>query len=253
MNFLKDLFYSLLNLATFGKGVPRTINGMAIRFPARWSRYYENDYEQENYHFLQKQLKPGMQVLDIGAHLGLFSSCSSKLAGKEGKIICFEPTPGTYSVLKETLRLNHCDNVIAVQAAVSAAEGRATFYVSDTAACNSNSLVNNKPEKDLHGYEVELVTIDGIAAQYSLQPDLIKIDAEGAELDVLRGGQKTLTEYKPVLILGLHPDFIQKKGDSLDAIWDLLMKYQYRVQLDGKDLTKIDFCNKPLLFDVHCF
>jgi FkbM family methyltransferase len=253
MNVLKKSFYTLLNVVTLGKGVPRKINNMIVRFPARWSRYYESNYEQENYSFLQQQLKPGMQVLDIGAHLGLFSGFSSQLVGKEGKIICFEPTPGTYSVLKETLRLNHCENVIAIQAAVSAAEGTASFYVSDTAACNSNSLVYNKPDRKLQSYVVQLVTIDGITIQYSLKPDLIKIDAEGAELDVLKGGGKTLTEYKPILILGLHPDFIKQKGDSLEAIWELLMKYQYQVQLDGKDLTKNDFCNKPLLFDVHCF
>jgi FkbM family methyltransferase len=175
------------------------------------------------------------------------------LTGPTGKIICFEPTPGTFSILKETLRLNHCDNVTAVQAAVSDKEGTATFYVSSTAGCNSNSLVKNKSGNQLSAYDVQLVTIDSIVAEYVIHPSLIKIDAEGAELDVLKGGIKTFKEHKPVLILGLHPDFIKQKGDSLEMIWDLLEAVPYKIIHESKEMIKQDFCSKDLLFDVHCF
>jgi FkbM family methyltransferase len=252
-SFIKNLAYSLYDLVTLKKGIPRKINNMIIRFPARWSRYYEDYYEAANYNFLQQQLKPGMKVVDIGAHIGLFSACSSQLTGTQGKTICFEPTPGTFSILKKTLRLNHCDNVIAVQAAVADKEGKATFYISHTAGCNSNSLVMNKPEKELSAYDVILVTLDSISAQYSFKPDLIKIDAEGAELDVLKGGYKTMHNHKPVLILSLHPHFIQQKGDSLEAIWDVLQSHNYKIELEEKTLTKESFCQHDLIFDVHCF
>jgi len=253
MSFLKDLYYTGLDLITLKKGVPRKINNHTVRFPARWSRYYESNYEQENYEFLAKQVKPGMQLIDIGAHIGLFSATASQLTGPNGKIICFEPTPGTYTVLKETLRLNHCHNVTPVQAAVSDKEGEATFYISNTEVCNSNSLVRNKGENEISGYPVKLVTIDSVVGEYSLKPSIIKIDAEGAELDVLKGGVKTFQTLKPVLILGLHPAFISQKGDSLESIWDLLETNKYEVRLDDKVLTKSQFCNNTLLFDVHCF
>lgn len=252
-SFIKNAAYTLLDLVTLKRGVVRNINGMKVRFPAKWSRYYPGDYELENYTFLQQQVKPGMQIIDIGAHIGLFSACCSQMAGPTGKIICFEPTPGTFSVLKDTLRLNHCNNVIARQAAVSDKEVAATFYVSHTAGCNSNSLVRNKSGNQLTAYNVQLVAIDSIVSEYSLQPSLIKIDAEGAELDVLKGGVQTFTKYKPILILGLHPAFIKEKNDSLDIIWDLLLGCDYEVRLSGKIITKEDFCSKELLFDVHCF
>ncbi len=253
MSFVKDLYYAGLNLVTLRKGVPRKINNHTVRFPARWSRYYESNYEHENYTFLAQQVKPGMQLIDIGAHIGLFSATASQLTGPGGKIICFEPTPATYAVLTETLRLNHCHNVTPVQAAVSDKEGEATFYVSDTEACNSNSLVKNKGENEITGYPVKLVTIDSIVSNYSIKPAIIKIDAEGAELDVLKGGIQTFKTLKPVLILGLHPAFILQKGDSLEAIWNLLEESNYEVKLDGKSLTKSQFCSYDLLFDVHCF
>ncbi len=252
-SFIKNAAYTLLDLVTFKRGIVRDINGMKIRFPAKWSRYYPGDYEVENYTFLQQQVKSGMHIIDIGAHIGLFSACSSRLAGPTGKIICFEPTPGTFSILKETLQLNHCDNVIARQAAVSDKDGMATFYVSHTAGCNSNSLVKNKSGNQLTAYDVQLMTIDSIVTEYAIHPSLIKIDAEGAEMDVLKGGVKTFAEIKPVLILGLHPAFIAQKGDSLEAIWGILLSSGYEVSMDGKKMTKEDFCNRTILFDVHCF
>ena len=252
-SFLRNTAYALLDLITLKRGVTRKINNIKVRFPAKWSRYYPGDYEVENYSFLQQQVKTGMHILDIGAHIGLFSTCSSQMAGPTGKIICFEPTPGTFSILKNTLRLNHCDNVIARQAAVSDKEGTATFYVSQTAGCNSNSLVKNKSGNQLTAYDVQLVTIDSIVAEYNLLPSVIKIDAEGAELDVLKGGIKTFKDHKPVLILGLHPAFITQKGDSQEAIWNLLSANEYQVRMYDKNMTKTDFCNRAKLFDVHCF
>jgi FkbM family methyltransferase len=252
-SFFKNSAYRLLDVLTHRKGVARRINNMTIRFPARWSHYYESNYEEDNYTLLRQHVKAGMHLLDIGAHIGLFSAACSQLAGPQGKIICFEPTPGTFSVLKETLRLNHCENVTALQAAVGDKEGTATFYVGSLSGSNTNSLVKNESVKEFSEYDVRLVTIDGIVSQYSLKPSLIKIDAEGAELDVLKGGARTFTDHKPVLILGLHPAFIKKKGDSLEAIWDLLQAQRYIIKMESKNLTKQDFCSHELIFDVHCF
>ena len=100
-SFFRNSMYTLLDLLTLKRGVARKINGMKVRFPAKWSRYYENNYEADNYGFLKQAVKPGMDIMDIGAHIGLFSACSSQLTGPGGKIICIEPTPGTFSILKK--------------------------------------------------------------------------------------------------------------------------------------------------------
>jgi FkbM family methyltransferase len=248
----KSISYSLLGILAGNKGIKRHINGFLVRFSPRWSRYYEHNYEADNYGFLKENLGPGMHVIDVGAHLGLFSAISSQLVGAGGKVVCFEPTPGTFNILKETLRLNHCENVNAVQAAVSNKEGIATFYVSEIAGCNANSLVNSKSARAAQGYEVKLYTIDGVVNQYGLNCGLIKIDAEGAEYDVLLGGLNTFRAQKPKLILGLHPAAIKEKGDSLEQIWDLLSGAGYQVRYEGKSLGRDEFCRQELLFDVHC-
>ncbi len=244
--------YFILSLVTKRKGIQRTINNFKIRFPARWSRYYQSDYEADNYSFLKARVEPGMHIIDIGAHLGLFSVISSELVGSSGRIICFEPTPGTYEILLQTLKLNRCENVTAVLGAVSNQEGSATFYVSELAGCNTNSLLKIKPEGETIESEVKLYTIDRIVQEYSIQPRLIKIDAEGAELNTLQGGINTLRQCKPMIILGLHPQFIIQKGDTLENIWDLLERSGYEVRQRQNKLTKSDFCKHKLIFDVQC-
>lgn len=250
-SFVRNAAYGILDLVTFKKGIARKVNGMKVRFTPRWSRYYTAEYETDNYQFLKTHLKPGMQVIDIGAHIGLFSVCSSQLVGPTGKVICFEPTPGTYNILKQTLHLNHCTNVMAIQAAVSAQEGKTIFYVSNTEGCNDNSLIKNKSEKDLNHFEVDLVSIDGIVRKYNLSPALVKVDAEGAELDVLKGLDHTMITQRPMIILGLHPAFIAMKGDSLKQIWDIIKKNRYRVVYEEKEMDETGFVSQDNLFDVQ--
>lgn len=251
-SFIKDTVYTVMDLVTLKKGISRKINNITVRFPPKWSRYFPGDYEADNYSFVEQQVKPGMNIIDIGAHIGLFSVCTGKLTGPAGKVFSFEPTPGTFSILKETLRLNHSANVTAVQAAVGAASGHATFYVSnDVEGCNSNSLVLNKDKSKAEGYDVIITTIDEVCNQYNIKPRLIKVDVEGAELDTLRGGVKAMQSARPLFIVGLHPAFIKIKGDTLKQIWDLIKEHRYKVICDKAELNEADFVNQLDLFDVQ--
>ena len=101
MNILKETAYAALDAVTFGKGVSRTIGGEVIRFPAKWSRYYEPDYEPETFRFFRENLHSGDTFLDIGAHIGLFTVLGARIVGPQGRVFSFEPTPFTRSVLQE--------------------------------------------------------------------------------------------------------------------------------------------------------
>lgn len=250
-SFLKDTAYSLLDLVTLKRGILRRINGMKVRFPPRWSRYFNREYEKDNYDFIKDHVKHGMHVIDIGAHIGLFSVCTSQLAGPTGKIVCFEPTPGTFEILKNTLKLNHCDNVIPRREAVGSTAGKATFYVSDEiVGCNSNSLVQMNKSRQA-GQDVMVTTVDDICRDHALKPGLIKIDVEGAELNVLKGAGRTMKNERPIMIVGLHPVFIKKNGDSLTEIWTIIKENGYRVNFENKDLNEKEFVSHDNLFDVR--
>ncbi|HEX3100785.1 MAG TPA: hypothetical protein VHQ01_03275, partial [Pyrinomonadaceae bacterium] len=103
MSIIKNIAYKTLDAVNLGAGVKRRINGDMIRFPARWSRYYEADYEPETFHLFHDHLKVGDTVLDIGGHIGLFAVVTAKLVGPTGKVFSFEPTPFTRGVLQEVV------------------------------------------------------------------------------------------------------------------------------------------------------
>lgn len=250
MNLVRSIAYQALDAVTFGRGVRRQIGDEPIRFPARWSRYYEAKYEPETFRFFRENLRKGDTVLDIGGHIGLFAVLAARLVGSEGLVFSFEPTPFTRGVLKEIVELNECSGIVEVRGeAVSSRSGSTTFFDTGDAISNANSLV--KTERSRNGIEVTTISVDEFAKKRDLTIDCLKIDVEGAELDVLIGASETFLTQRPVARLGLHPMFIKANGQTLDEIWDVLESYKLRVEFDGNQVEKVWFCSQTDLFDVN--
>ena len=95
----KAVAYGALELATARRGVPRTIDGQPIRFPARWSRYYPRTYDPRKTQFLLQHCRSGDTVVDLGAHIGLYTVLMSRAVGPSGNVIALEPAPDTFRVL----------------------------------------------------------------------------------------------------------------------------------------------------------
>ena len=76
----KKIYYFLLEIVTFGKGVKVTINGIKLKLPSKYYRLFPPVYEKENFDFFNKHIKKGSVILDIGANIGLFSVIFSKLS-----------------------------------------------------------------------------------------------------------------------------------------------------------------------------
>ena len=252
---MKELIYKLLEIASLGRGLKRKINGHSLRLPTRYFRYFPEDYEAENFEFLTSSCKPGSVIIDIGAHIGLFSVIASQVAGKQGKVYAFEPAPSTYSLLQKTLSINNSGNQIETfQKAVGGETGKITFFVSDGQADNSNSLVEYKSDRPLHGIDTEVTTIDAFTKEKNLgHLDFIKIDVEGAEYDTLRGAVQTLKNLRPVCIVAIHPEPIKAKGDRLEDIYDLIAGCGYRITLDKKELSKQALLANTELIDLHIY
>lgn len=250
---LKEIAYRSYDLLTAKKGVKKKYGNVDLRLPVRYARFFPEDYEKENAQLIARYVKEGMTVIDIGAHIGLTSVIISKYLNGTGRIYAFEPTPSTFTVLQDTVRINKLQNIIEpVRAALFRESGTTFFYISNNSADNSNSLVNNnRQDRRESKVEVTLFSMDDFAKQHKLKSvDFIKIDAEGAELQVLKGMKETISLHTPFIILSLHPYSIKNGGDSLDEIWDFVKSYGYHIELDGKEMEKQDFVSKPDLFDV---
>lgn len=250
LNKFKELYYYLLDLVTLKQGIKVHINEHSFRLPTRYYKYFPADYEQSNFYFFKQVCKPGMNSIDIGAHIGLYSTYMQKLSG--GKVYSFEPTPSTISVLKQTISLNDvADQIEVVAAAVSDKAGKARFNVDPEPASVSNSLVQYERTANLNTCEVDVVTIDGFVNQRKLKINFIKIDAEGAELAVLKGAQNTLATQRPVMILALHPSAIIARNETSEMIWHFLKEKSYTILFNGRQISKDEFSQKGELFDVH--
>lgn len=250
---MKELLYKLLNIATLGKGMKRTISGHTLRLPTRYYRYFVDNYEEDNFKFLFSSVKKGDVVLDFGGHIGVFAIIASQATGTTGKVYSFEPSPSTHQLLQKSVAINNAGNVISTyQKAVGGATGTTTFFVSDGKADNSNSLINYIGDRPLHGIDIEVTTIDAFVKEHPLtKVNFIKIDVEGAEYDALKGGVETFKNFKPNCILGIHPDPIKAKGDNLAEIFDFVQNINYKMLYNDKLITKADFCGQTKIFDVH--
>lgn len=202
---LRPGYEKLLNLLTMGRGVPRTINqDETIRVSAS-HRYLSEDYEPGAYAFLKQHIRRGDVVLDVGAHVGMYSVLFGRWVGAKGQVYAFEPSPATVPLLMTHLRINDIESRVTVVATAMGQQiGEATFYTHGTHCQNTfcptaPNLPSNRDETT-----VPIDTIDHFCGVRGLQPDWVKIDVEGYELPVLRGMIQIL-KYRPKLLVEMHP------------------------------------------------
>jgi len=149
--------------------------------------------------------KRGDSVVDAGAHYGFYTLYASQLVGVEGMVLSFEPHPENYKKLLTNLRLNDVKNVKTFNKALGDFDGWTKLYIRSHSGGHSTFL------KSKDYINVDFVRLDTVAERLNLKRvDLIKIDAEGAELNVLRGASKVIERFKPSLTMAAYHFLGQK-------------------------------------------
>lgn len=156
--------------------------------------------------FLMLNLPDGGHFLDIGAHYGYFSLIAARSVGTGGLVQCLEPSAESYRIL--SANVDKLDNVTAYRMAVSDTTDKVTFYEFANLHSEYNSSTvkqfeteewfRNAPPKEI---VVEATTIDTIVRSQQFRPDVIKIDVEGAEDKVIRGGSAYFQASSPKIVL----------------------------------------------------
>jgi len=224
--------YATLDAAFLGRGVPRSVNGERVRFPASWSRYYPGRYEEAKHGFLVRHCMPGSTVIDGGAHIGLFTVVMAHAVGRDGWVLAFEPAPDTRAVLTRTVALNDLGATVCVRPeGLSTRTGRTTLHLGATEGSNANSLVG-APAGAGSTREVPTVALDDLLATLGAPVSCIKLDIEGAELDALLGAEAMLERFHPALCVEIHPGMLRAAGHEPKHVRDLLVDLGYSLQ-DG--------------------
>jgi len=150
-------------------------------------------YEYRKVNALASVLRVGDVFYDIGANVGFYSLLAARLVGIEGHVYAFEPLPRNLEYLSRHIRMNNCRNITIVPCAVADCTSKRYFTV-------PNSSTGHFSEAG--ELEVETITLDDfLFDRHARSPNIIKADIEGAEIEMLEGASRCLTECRPLVFL----------------------------------------------------
>ncbi len=173
-----------------------------------------NNPEQERIYFfgehderyeiacLLKLITPGMVCWDIGANIGFYTCLFSSLVGQAGKVVSFEPLSTTRETLAGNVALNGMTNVEIVPVAVGAEDKAARIYFHDAQLGEGTASIYQGGEM-VCSEAISIVRMDTISGDLPA-PDFIKIDVEGAQEDVWRGGESFFSVHAPLVMAELR-------------------------------------------------
>lgn len=173
-------------------------------------------YEEEQTRLFERVVAPGETVLDLGAHLGYYTLLASLLAGREGRVVAFEPDPRNAWYLRRHAALNRCRNVQVEEAAVFDRGGSLGFAAGPGSGTGRVSVASGLP--------VSVVRLDDFVSERGLRPGVVKIDVEGSEGEVLSGARETLRSHRPVLFLSTHDEAAHRACERMLRALDYRME-----------------------------
>jgi FkbM family methyltransferase len=208
-------------------GISRDIGGEKFRLRYPFSEI-DRDFELPVQEAFSNLLRPGMTVLDIGANFGQYSLVAGRRVGERGRVFAFEPLPSALEVLRDHVALNRLtQRVEVVPMVMTDSTGEIELWepARDRQASISKPAAITR-EGDggapLRRHVVSGTTIDEFSGARGIEPDLIKIDVEGAEANVLRGARRFLERGKGHIIFEAHPSALAHFGETTDGLLAVL-------------------------------
>ena len=166
-----------------------------------------NDVRQME--FFCEHLRPGEQVIDVGANYGQYTVLFAALTGPAGRVVAFEPEPKARELLARNVAINDFGRRVTIEPfAVSDSAGRHEFFArpgDNMSSLHRGGLGTNAEASDVQRTQVDTVRLDDYLQRNGpAEPDWLKVDAEGAEIDVLRGAPRLL-RGRTKIVCELHP------------------------------------------------
>jgi FkbM family methyltransferase len=177
-----------------------------LRFQVRVNDPFHYDavlggHETRIEEWLDRNVKPGMVVFDVGANNGSYTLRLARLVGSGGRVIAFEPDPDIAALLAHNIESNSFSQATVVRGAAYRESG--TIRLGRAVASSSYSGLYY--DKASEWIDVSAYTLDSVAQSQGLERlDLVKIDAEGAEDDVVIGMSALLQTLRPAILVELH-------------------------------------------------
>ena len=192
---------------------------------------------------MKRFLKPGDTFIDVGANIGYLSAIGAGLVGPHGQVHCFEPVPDYFERLRRLARLNPAHTIIPNSNGLGEVAGPRKIYVTREAG-QSTFVPSYKMEPDIVStLEVSVARLDSYLETHSIgKIALIKIDAEGFELPILKGlqGYFERSSHRPPIICEIAPRAYSLLGRSIRELETFMSDYGYVVRDPVDGVTPVD-------------
>lgn len=255
---LRYLYKKYIHSPTLDRFIYRILDVMVnfytrtrgYRFPKNYIRRWKLDmlhelYEKETVALFEEIVKPGMTIVDIGAHIGYFTRLFSKLSGENGMVYAFEADPTNFALLEHNTRGRK--NVQLAQLALTDKTGVIDFYhYADKSGAHStlpNVPLNFAKQK----ITVTSTTLDSWREkERTPRVDVIKMDIEGGESAAIRGMTRTLRDVK-VLITEFAPAWIRASGSTSVNFLQSIEQHGFKISA----ITQGGLINLSPIHDEH--
>jgi FkbM family methyltransferase len=196
--------------------------------------FYHGILDEDDLEFFRRCVGPESVALDVGANIGLVSiPLGRRLRSLGGRLWSIEPVASNAARLRANIELNGLSTtVMAIECALGESEGHMEIGRENTGGAETGNAVLRPGATDF-GASLEWSTtrvrrLDDVTRECALtRLDLIKIDVEGAELSVLRGGMETISRFRPIIYGEFSAPGMPRFGTSFADVGTLLSPLQY--------------------------
>lgn len=216
-------------------------------FPLAYHYQFDDAEQSAEFDSFIAECTPGMHLLDIGAHFGLFSLAAIHYGGARARAVAVDASPTAIAMVRRQIALNGVENRVTC---VTAAAGAQVGWM-EMLSTGPQGAGYFLPSRGDHGASdmtrTPVTTIDSLAQEYGSFSH-IKIDVESWEADVLRGGVATFTgANQPKLFLEVHTAMVCERGARAEDALDLLAQYGYETyDLSGSPRTRASILNAEI-------
>lgn len=215
----------------FGK--PVVVNGHPVKLPrgllGPFTLVRPNGYEEDVCKILAHWLRPGDVFVDVGANIGMLSLYAARIVGAGGRVISCEPNPYSALNLVELLRANGMlDRLTLLPLAIGGGPDIVPLSISTFAAptMGRSSIIHKDP--GAVALNVATGRLDDWADKLP-GVRLLKIDVEGAELGVLKGARRMLSQFRPTVCLEIHGIYFDRPADLVTPVFEYFEGLEYGV------------------------
>ena len=181
---------------------------MRLWFPEEAGMWL-GEHEPEVQNAISSVVQPGWVVFDVGSYIGTLALGTARLVGPIGRVVAFDGDPVNVDRLREHAIANQLQETLrVVHAAVWSSSAGKTIPFRCGKTMRSQGGVESGEDRPILGtgdlIDVPVFSLDEFIASETRAPDLIKIDVEGGEIEVLRGGAKLFATKRPLIIAEIH-------------------------------------------------